>query len=134
MELRAIHAKCSGCGVCRQVCTLENFREINPAKSLLKIEGRFPAPGDYRIRICDQCGVCAEVCPVEAIQMVAGAYRVDEEICVACMECVEACPRDVMMVHPDREAPVKCSLCGQCAALCPRQALVLEDEKTKKVG
>ena len=83
MELKAIHTNCSGCGVCRQVCTLENFREVNPAKSLLKIQGRFPSPGDYRIHICDQCGACAEVCPVEAIQMVDGAYFVDQEECVA---------------------------------------------------
>jgi Pyruvate/2-oxoacid:ferredoxin oxidoreductase delta subunit len=72
MELRAIHANCSGCGVCRQVCTLENFRELNPAKSLLTIIGRFPSPGDYRIRVCNQCGICAEACPEDAIQMVDG--------------------------------------------------------------
>ena len=125
MELRAIHSNCSGCGVCRQVCTLENFRQLNPAKSLLKIEGRFPSPGDYHIHICDQCGACAEVCPVEAIQMVDGAYQVDEDECI---------PRDVMMVHTDREAPVKCSLCGKCVELCPRQALVLVDENVKKAG
>lgn len=64
MKLRAIHANCSGCGVCRQVCTLENFRQLNPAKSLLKIEGRFPAPGDYRIHICDQCGSGGHRTPV----------------------------------------------------------------------
>jgi ferredoxin len=132
MKLKAIHANCSGCGVCRQVCTLENFRELNPAKSLLKIIGRFPSPGDYRIRVCNQCGICAEACPEDAIQMVDGAYRVDEAACIACMECVEACPRDVMMVHPDREAPVKCTLCGRCVELCPRQALVLVEKKKKK--
>ena len=46
MELKAIHENCSGCGVCRVVCALENFREVNPAKAALRIEGRFPAPGD----------------------------------------------------------------------------------------
>ncbi len=134
MKLKAIHANCSGCGVCRQVCTLENFRQLNPAKSLLRIEGRFPSPGDYRIRFCNQCGLCAEACPEDAIQMVADVYRVDEDACIACMACVEACPRDVMMVHPDREAPVKCSLCGKCAELCPRRALVLVDENARKAG
>jgi ferredoxin len=116
------------------VCTLENFRQLNPAKSLLRIEGRFPSPGDYRIGFCNQCGLCAEACPEDAIQIVHGAYRVEEDTCIACMACVEACPRDVMMVHPDREAPVKCSLCGKCAELCPRRALVLVDENAKKAG
>lgn len=134
MKLEAIHANCSGCGVCRQVCTLENFRQLNPARSLLRIEGRFPSPGDYRIRFCDQCGLCAETCPEDAIQMVDGAYRVEADACSACMACVEACPQEVMMVHPDREAPVKCSLCGKCADLCPRRALVLVDENVKKAG
>lgn len=134
LELTAIHENCSGCGVCRQVCTLENFKEVNPSKSLLKIRGRFPSPGDYHIHICDQCGACAEACPVDAIEQVEGVYRVDETECIACMECVTACPRDVMMVHPGREAPVKCVLCGKCAELCPRQALTLVDPVQREAG
>jgi ferredoxin len=100
----------------------------------LRIVGRFPSPGDYRIRFCNQCGICAEACPEDAIRMVDGAFRVDEAACTACMACVEACPRDVMMVHADRQAPVKCSLCGKCVELCPRQALVLVEDKKKKVA
>ena len=134
MELTAIHTNCSGCGVCRQVCTLENFREVNPAKAMLNVEGRFPSPGDYYLHICDQCGVCADTCPVDAILLVEGVYRVDEDECTACMECVEACPRDVMMAHADREAPVKCILCGKCAELCPRQALIIEGDLKREVG
>ena len=134
MELTAIHTNCSGCGVCRQVCTLENFREVNPAKALLKIRGRFPSPGDYRIHICDQCGTCAEVCPADAIQPVEGVYLVDEEACISCMECVAACPNGVMIEHPDRETPVKCILCAKCAELCPRQALIVKDGSPREVG
>jgi len=134
MQLTAIHTNCSGCGVCRQVCALENFREVNPAKALLRVEGRFPSPGDYRVHVCDQCGACAEACPVDAIQLVDGVYRVEETECTACLECVEACPRDVMMVHPGREEPVKCTLCGKCAELCPRQALVIETDSQREVG
>ena len=134
MELFAIHANCSGCNVCRQVCALENFRVVNPARSLLRIRGRFPSPGDYRIHICDQCGACAEVCPVEAIRPDKGVYRIDESACIACLDCVDACPHGVMMVHPEREAPVKCTLCGKCAELCPRQALVVLDGGRRKAG
>ena len=99
MELKAIHENCSGCGVCRLVCALENFREVNPAKAALRIEGRFPAPGDYRIHLCDQCGICAEVCPVEAIEMKDSAYIIDPEECTGCMQCVEECPHDVLFEH-----------------------------------
>jgi Fe-S-cluster-containing dehydrogenase component len=48
VELIAIHENCSGCGTCRLACAIENFQEVNPSKSLLRIEARFPAPGDYR--------------------------------------------------------------------------------------
>src|SRR5210317_1738307 len=123
MELKAIHENCSGCGVCRVVCALENFREVNPAKAALRIEGRFPAPGDYRIHLCDQCGVCAEVCPVEAIQLENGAYIIDADECTGCMTCVEECPHDVLFEHKSMEVPIKCTLCGECARTCPRNAI-----------
>jgi ferredoxin len=132
MELRAIHTNCSGCGVCRQVCTLENFRELNPAKSLLKIDralslaGRLPHSHLRPVR--DLRRGVSRGCHPDGRRGLPGRRRA----CIACMECVEACPRDVMMVHPDREAPVKCTLCGRCAELCPRQALVLVEKKKKK--
>ena len=128
MELRAIHEKCSGCGVCRVVCALENFREVNPAKAALRIEGRFPAPGDYRIHLCDQCGICAEVCPVEAIEMKDGAFIIDPEECRGCMQCVEECPHGVLFEHRQMDVPIKCTLCGECAEICPREALLLTDD------
>lgn len=126
MVLRAIHEYCSGCGVCRMVCALENFREMNPSKAALRIEGRFPAPGAYRIYLCDQCGQCAEVCPVEAIHLENGVYVIHEDECTGCMACVEECPQGVMIEHKDSETPIKCTACGECVKLCPREALVLE--------
>ena len=127
MELKAIHENCSGCGICRLVCALENFREVNPSMSALRIEGRFPAPGDYRIHLCDQCGVCAEVCPMNAIYMDDGIYIIDEDECNGCMTCVEECPLGVFFEHKNMEIPIKCTLCGECAKICPREALVIEN-------
>jgi ferredoxin len=125
-ELKAIHAACSGCGTCRLVCAIENFRLVNPTLAALRIEGRFPAPGDYRIHLCDQCGQCAEVCPVDAIQSDGtGVYRIDADLCTACLECVDACPYGVIFVSPQVDVPIKCTLCGACAEACPRDAIVL---------
>lgn len=126
MKLRAIHKNCSGCRTCQLACALANFREMNPAKSALDIEGRFPDPGDYVIRICDQCGACAEVCPVEAISEENGAYLIDRDLCTGCLACVEACPHGVLHEDPASECPIKCTLCGVCAEICPREALVME--------
>ena len=128
MILRGINENCSGCGICRLVCALENFREMNPSKAALQIEGRFPAPGGYVIHVCDQCGVCAEVCPVEAIHLENGAYLIHEDECTGCMLCAEACPNGVMVNHRGSPTPMKCLLCGECAQACPRNALILEPE------
>jgi NAD-dependent dihydropyrimidine dehydrogenase PreA subunit len=99
---------------------------MNPSKAALRIEGRFPAPGDYRIHLCDQCGRCVEVCPEEAIHRDNGIYIIDEDKCTGCMTCVEACPHGVLFEHKSLETPFKCTLCGECVKLCPREALVLE--------
>lgn len=124
--LKAIHENCSGCCTCRLACVLENHRLVNPTLAALRIEGRFPAPGDYRIQLCDQCGACAEACPAEAIY--AGeddVYRIDGDLCTGCMLCVEACPYGVLVENRHTELPIKCTLCGACVEVCPREAIVL---------
>lgn len=126
-KLTARDENCSGCKVCQGVCALENFREINPAKAALSIEGLFPSPGKYRIHLCNQCGQCAEVCPLGAIHMENGVYKIHADECIGCMTCVNACSLGVMFIHKSMDTPIKCTLCGECAELCPREALILED-------
>lgn len=134
MKLRTLHASCSGCSTCRLACAIENFQEVNPSKALLRIEARFPAPGDYRIHVCDQCGECAESCPEDAIQRQNGVFVVDADTCTGCMVCVAACPHEVMFEQKHSDVPVKCSLCGECARTCPRDAIVLIEEREREVG
>jgi Fe-S-cluster-containing hydrogenase component 2 len=129
VELIAIHDNCSGCGTCRLACAIRNFQEVNPSKSLLRIEGRFPAPGNYRIHLCDQCGVCADNCPEDAIHLKDGAFLVDTDSCTGCLTCVEVCPHDVMFEQKDSDIPVKCNICGECAQTCPRDAIVLVEDQ-----
>mgnify|MGYP006303956477 CR=1 FL=1 len=129
MQLQAINENCSGCRTCLVACALENFREINPSKAVLRIQGLFPGPGTYQIHLCDQCGKCAEVCPEEAIHFENGSYRVHEDECTQCMLCVEECPNDVMISHPDQDSPFKCTLCMACVNACPRGAIRLMEEK-----
>lgn len=134
MQLKANHALCSGCSTCRLACAIVNFEEVSPSRSLLRIEARFPAPGDYRIQLCDQCGLCADSCPVDAIQLQKGAYIVDPEICTGCMICVEACPYDVMFAQKNSDVPVKCNLCGECVLTCPRNAIIWVEGQESEVA
>ena len=134
MKLKAFNEKCSGCGTCRLACAIVNFHEVNPSKSVLCIEARFPAPGDYRVHLCDQCGVCADNCPEDAIQLENGVFLVNPDACTGCLICVEVCPHDVMFEQPHSDVPAKCTLCGECALTCPRKAIVLVEEENNKVA
>jgi Fe-S-cluster-containing hydrogenase component 2 len=126
MELRAIHENCSGCCTCRLACAIENHRQVRPALAVLRIEGRFPSPGDYRIHLCDQCGECAEICQEEAILLHDNCvYLINEAQCTQCMACVDVCPYGVISVPDSDKTPIKCTACGACAESCPRGAIVM---------
>lgn len=118
---------CSGCKACELVCTLQNFKEINPAKARLHVHGEFPAPGKYVMDLCDQCGACAEACPLDAIVLKGSTYRIKPDLCDHCMACVPACPNNVMKVD-DEGLPYKCINCRQCVEICPRDALSMVKE------
>ena len=126
MKLKTEEKRCSGCNVCRVVCSLENHSAVQPSKALLKIKGLFPDPGVYNIAYCNQCGICAEECPEEAIKESGGEYTIDYDLCTQCLICVDSCPFGVIVVL-DSGYPAKCTGCGKCVELCPRQA-VLEDK------
>ncbi len=121
--LQPIDERCSGCTACRLACAITNYQAVSPSLALLRIEGRFPSPGTYRIHLCDQCGACAEACPEEAIRNDGGIYRIDSDLCSGCQLCVEACPNDVIVIHTGKDVPQKCILCGACVEVCPRGAI-----------
>ncbi len=62
---------------------------------------------------CTGCGLCVDLCPTEAIILVRGKARVDEEACTGCGACVDGCPEDAiqpvlrgeLVPAPERPAP-----------------------------
>ncbi len=128
MKLQTINKNCSGCGTCKLICSLSNFKKAGPSRALLNIEGRFPEPGDYIIHVCDQCGVCAEVCPVDAISEKNGIFFIDPDECIGCYVCVDECPQKVMIKLEEDNIPAKCISCGECVEICPRNALSFAKE------
>lgn len=125
MKIHIDNTLCTGCRSCQIVCALVHFKVNNPKKSALKIEARFPDPGEYQVHICFQCGQCAEVCPEEAIHQDGDRYLLDPEKCTFCNACVEACPQGVLPTHQELPSPIKCDNCFECAEICAYNALSL---------
>jgi ferredoxin len=132
MRIKVHKDRCSGCRLCRQICAIEHFNEINPAKAAIRIEAQFPQPGKYRPYVCIQCGKCAEACPEKAIsQNEIGAYIVDIGKCNNCGECVSVCPQGVVFKHPEVNHVIICNFCMKCTQLCNTGAIVQWEKREK---
>ena len=46
---------------------------------------------------CLGFGTCVSVCKFDAIHIIEGVARVDEDKCTGCMQCVQVCPRKVIV-------------------------------------
>lgn len=123
MKIQAQDELCAGCKLCQLACSLSQFKEMNPKKTAIKAWSRHFTSGHYHVAVCNQCGRCADVCPTGAIEMVDGAYRINEDICTQCWLCVDECPEQAMFTHPDVSTPIKCILCKECVAVCPTKTL-----------
>jgi ferredoxin len=130
MRIKVNRTQCTGCRLCLQICAIEHFADINPRKAALRLEARFPEPGQYRPMVCTQCGECAKVCPEQAISRAeSGAYLVDRQKCTNCGDCVPACPVGVVFQHPDHDHVIICDFCMACTELCNTGAIVKWEKK-----
>jgi ferredoxin len=46
-----------------------------------------------REALCSGCGLCATTCPTEAISLIGGIARIDQERCNYCLLCQQECPQ-----------------------------------------
>ena len=132
MRIKVKADKCSGCRLCRQICTIEHFDEINPRKAALRIQAKFPSPGKFKPWVCTQCGKCAEACPEDAINEKDSIYLIDEDKCTHCMLCIEACPFDAITKCEEENFAIRCDLCMDlevpaCVSSCHTEALAVEE-------
>ena len=115
--------------------------EYNGVKDC-RIASTLPNNGDKKcVYACLGYGTCVSVCKFDAIHIVDGVAKVDEEKCVACKACVNACPMKVIELVPYGKTHkvkcqnkdkgklamdvcgVSCIACGMCEKNCPKKAI-----------
>ena len=119
----------------RMKAEYEGFRDCLAAS---KIGGNGPLACKFG---CLGFGNCVKVCKYDAIHIVDGIAKVDNEKCVGCMSCAAACPRDLIIpVDYDKHVVIACAShakgavtvrgcsqgcigCGLCTKICPHDAI-----------
>ena len=119
-----------------------NYEGYHDCLAASKVGGRGPLSCKYG---CLGFGNCVKACKYDAIRIVNGVARVNEERCVGCMSCAAACPRDLIVaVEPNRNVVIACNSmakgavttrgctigcigCGLCKKICPHDAITVEN-------
>lgn len=121
-------SKCVGCMNCTATCSVKYFKEDNPARSAIRVEGR----GDnaFHLVACDQeCRKCVAECPTKALIVgPTGIVVMNKSLCVGCLACVAVCPIEAMRFFPGEKNPFKCIACGSCVTSCPKDALSIAEK------
>ena len=127
---------------CNGTCVNANKAyEYNGVKDC-RLAASLPNAGEKQCRnACLGYGTCVEACKFDAIHIVDGVAKVDEEKCVACKACINACPMKVIELVPygkkhkvecsnkDKGKPamdackVSCIACGMCERTCTKGAI-----------
>ena len=115
----------------------EGFKDCVAAS---KIGGNGPISCKYG---CLGFGTCVKACRYDAISVVNGVAKVNEDRCVGCMACAAVCPRDLISaVEPHRNVVIACNSmakgavttrgctvgcigCGLCKKICPNGAITV---------
>ena len=122
-KLVADSDKCTGCGVCEEICSKTYFKVTDKEKSAIRV---VQEEGRNQVNVCDQCGDCMAMCSPAALSRAGnGVVRIANNTCVGCLVCVAECLRGYMRYHDDLPVPFKCVACGLCARSCPSGALTV---------
>ena len=85
---------CTGCGADKQKYA---YIGVHDCLAAARLPGGGPLSCQYG---CLGMGTCESVCPFDAIHVVDGVAKVDEDKCKACNQCVDICPRHIIALEP----------------------------------
>ena len=118
--------------------TYEGFKDCIAAS---KVGGNGPISCKYG---CLGFGTCVKACKYDAISVVNGVAKVNEDRCVGCLACAAVCPRQLIVpVEPHRNVVIACASlakgavtsrgcttgcvgCGLCKKICPKDAITID--------
>jgi len=118
-----------------------DYEGMEDCLAATKVAGRGPLICKFG---CLGFGNCVKACRYDAIHIVDGVAKVDQEKCVGCMQCAAACPRNLIVpVEYDRRVIIACASkakgavtirgctagcigCGLCQKICPNNAIHVE--------
>ena len=118
-----------------------NYEGLHDCLAATKVAGRGPLICKFG---CLGFGNCTKACKYDAIHVVNGVAKVDQEKCVGCMQCAAQCPRKLIVpVEYGKHVVVACASlakgpvtirgctagcvgCGLCVKICPHDAIHVE--------
>lgn len=114
------------------------YEGLHDCRAATKVAGRGPLICKFG---CLGFGNCTKACQHDAIHIVNGVAKVDQEKCIGCMSCALQCPRNLIVpVEYDKPVVIACASqakgsvtirgcsagcigCGLCVKICPEGAI-----------
>lgn len=138
---KVAYVKCKGtCDKAKTKAVYYGIQDCNMAMNT-------PGAGDKSCEFgCLGLGSCVKVCQFDALEIIDGVARINEEKCVACGACVNACPKGLIEILPKASkvrvqcnskvkgkevmdaCTVGCIGCTLCAKNCPKDAITMVND------